>query len=827
MASSRQIEHLERKHKENPGGLTFAPLANAYRNSGQPERAIEILIEGLEHHPEHAPARIVLGRCHLDLEDDSAAEPAFAGVFDLDKENVVALKALADICERASRFEDAARWLGHLLEADRNNREAREQLERVSYTKEIATETAEGAEASLDVSSHEAAQEPQEIDHDEGAEPPMADEAAAASGVAFGGAEPFVFGTPWGEADLAAEETVGEEAPEELTIDKEVSEAAEPSIEQPYGSWEPPGIASEVTEGQSASGLDGPGGPSEDAAAAETSDWLPAEPVEDLVVEEDLVEKGLEATLDSEDEATLSPDAANEFQTPDTPEGLSLHARAENELQVERAGEGLELSASEENEFQQSSDAEALRPSVEEDAGEQVISLGGSETSPFQEAADPGSWFSPAPDEEAASVAPESGPDGTPEPLETAFGSEPDAPVEPPLEESEPLPSPWGPAGDVAPESTQEPLETAFDSEPDTAVEPTFEESEALPSPWGPAGEVERDGTPEVAETAFGSELDTPDKPLFEESEPLPSPWGPAGDVEEEIRAESDESPLAGSESTRQHEEVTEFDVTSDEESEIEVEPGSLLADEAAEDAELSEDDVYPEVLGSDQDQVPPVQVEPAAGAEPETAPAFVATETMAEVYLSQGHRLEALDVYRVLLQSTPGDARLSEKVSALEEELEGGVVAREDAAPEVDGFPGESGGRYAASATGGRTVKALFQDLLATKPVAETSLEAPPTQEAGDLVDTGQNVVGEPTRPAQDPLSLSAIFGEDTSPVPPALGRGSAKAEEEEGFSFDNFFGDEKDAASSERPSGGPPKGREAEDDLDQFQSWLQGLKG
>jgi hypothetical protein len=199
----------------------------------------------------------------------------------------------------------------------------------------------------------------------------------------------------------------------------------------------------------------------------------------------------------------------------------------------------------------------------------------------------------------------------------------------------------------------------------------------------------------------------------------------------------------------------------------------------------------------------------------------------MAEVYLSQGHRLEALDVYRVLLQSTPGDARLSEKVSALEQELEGGVVAREHAAPEVDGFPGESGGRYAASATGGRTVKALFQDLLATKPVAEISLEAPPAQEAGDLVDTGQNVVGEPTRPAQDPLSLSAIFGEDTSPVPPALGRGSAKAEGEEGFSFDNFFGDEKGAGSSKRPSGGPPKGREAEDDLDQFQSWLQGLKG
>ncbi len=155
MASSRQIEHLERKHKENPEGLTFAPLANAYRNSGQPERAIEVLMQGLEHHPDHAPARIVLGRCHLDLGDDVAAETAFAQVFDLDKENVVALKALADITERNSRFEDAARWLACLLDADRNNEEARQQLERVTAAKAVA-EASGGGKSSGEVLISEA-----------------------------------------------------------------------------------------------------------------------------------------------------------------------------------------------------------------------------------------------------------------------------------------------------------------------------------------------------------------------------------------------------------------------------------------------------------------------------------------------------------------------------------------------------------------------------------------------------------------------------------------------------------------------------------------------
>ena len=56
---------------------------------------------------------------------------AFLHVLELDTENVIALKALADITERGTRFGDAARWLEQLLTVDRSNDEAREQLERV------------------------------------------------------------------------------------------------------------------------------------------------------------------------------------------------------------------------------------------------------------------------------------------------------------------------------------------------------------------------------------------------------------------------------------------------------------------------------------------------------------------------------------------------------------------------------------------------------------------------------------------------------------------------------------------------------------------------
>ncbi|NNG15155.1 MAG: hypothetical protein HKM89_01655, partial [Gemmatimonadales bacterium] len=59
MAAPREIEKLESQYHDNPEGTAFAPLANAHRKLGDPERAIEILNTGLIHHPEYAPARIV------------------------------------------------------------------------------------------------------------------------------------------------------------------------------------------------------------------------------------------------------------------------------------------------------------------------------------------------------------------------------------------------------------------------------------------------------------------------------------------------------------------------------------------------------------------------------------------------------------------------------------------------------------------------------------------------------------------------------------------------------------------------------------------------
>lgn len=136
-----EIEKLERRYAENPQGLTFAPLAEVHRKNGEVQRALDLLGPGLALHPDYIPASIVLGRCHLDLGDVHAAEKAFLHVLALDGENVIALKALADISERLLKLEDAERWLRTLLSVDRSNDDAREQLQRV----EIARRQAEVA----------------------------------------------------------------------------------------------------------------------------------------------------------------------------------------------------------------------------------------------------------------------------------------------------------------------------------------------------------------------------------------------------------------------------------------------------------------------------------------------------------------------------------------------------------------------------------------------------------------------------------------------------------------------------------------------------------
>lgn len=138
MLVSTEIEKLERRWQENPRGLAFAPLAEAYRKGGEVSKALELLDTGLAQHPGYVPAHIVRGRCHLDAGERSLAELDFLCVVELDPENVIALQGLADLAEGEGRASDAILRLEALLVVDRNNEEAQVQLARLQEESVVA-----------------------------------------------------------------------------------------------------------------------------------------------------------------------------------------------------------------------------------------------------------------------------------------------------------------------------------------------------------------------------------------------------------------------------------------------------------------------------------------------------------------------------------------------------------------------------------------------------------------------------------------------------------------------------------------------------------------
>jgi tetratricopeptide (TPR) repeat protein len=94
-ALEEEIRRLEDLRTRNPQGHTFARLADLYRKSGLPAKGLEIVVEGLAHHPHYLNAHLIHGRILLDLGRRSEAAGAFRRVLDIDDENLVALQALA------------------------------------------------------------------------------------------------------------------------------------------------------------------------------------------------------------------------------------------------------------------------------------------------------------------------------------------------------------------------------------------------------------------------------------------------------------------------------------------------------------------------------------------------------------------------------------------------------------------------------------------------------------------------------------------------------------------------------------------------------------
>jgi len=233
-----------------------------------------------------------------------------------------------------------------------------------------------------------------------------------------------------------------------------------------------------------------------------------------------------------------------------------------------------------------------------------------------------------------------------------------------------------------------------------------------------------------------------------------------------------------------------------------------------------------------------------------------VLTETMAELYLKQGHQHDALRVYQALLAQRPSDARLRRKV----EQLSGGGQTRQGSGVSAQAFlKGIWSGR-APVPTPAPAPPPIPRPPAPPEPPPVPAVEQSTLEAAFDSVDAGGGGTppGEPSHPAQDHISLDSVFGDDSARRPGAggagVGGGAAPAAQsasggggggEGGFSFDEFFSGAMPGAAPAQPaaaesapaepSGARTPGRssgrvqrppEDEAEADQFQQWLKKLK-
>ena len=107
--------------------------------------------------------------------------------------------------------------------------------------------------------------------------------------------------------------------------------------------------------------------------------------------------------------------------------------------------------------------------------------------------------------------------------------------------------------------------------------------------------------------------------------------------------------------------------------------------------------------------------------------------------------------MYQALQALRPDDRRLQAKVAALS-----------------GGGPGNSG-RSSGPASSGQTVQAFLKGILASKPgtaaVRDSGAASPPAPAFAAA--PAADPPGEPTRAAEDDLSLDQVFGDDASSAP------------------------------------------------------------
>jgi tetratricopeptide (TPR) repeat protein len=112
----------------DPEGKAFAPLAEAYRQLGDLDQALELLEDGLGRHADFAPGHVVAGWVRRARGETELAEEAFSSALALDDENTEALRGLAEVAVERGERPRAADFWRRVAELDPADTDARDRL---------------------------------------------------------------------------------------------------------------------------------------------------------------------------------------------------------------------------------------------------------------------------------------------------------------------------------------------------------------------------------------------------------------------------------------------------------------------------------------------------------------------------------------------------------------------------------------------------------------------------------------------------------------------------------------------------------------------------
>jgi tetratricopeptide (TPR) repeat protein len=858
-----RLEELRAKFQENPRRY-FAPYANELRKAGDPAQAIAVCRTHLAGQPGHVSGHIVLGQALYEAGETGEARDTFTAALELDPENLIALRSLGEIAQINGEFDSARQWYQRLLDADPRNNEVAQLLRDIPTAPvvkpiEMASAAAEPADEPTPFTIREeiaAAEAP--------AEPvpaaPSFHTSFTGPGRAYKTAEDLreeAEALAKKEAETKEDTGTADESEDAFVDLQPTAHDQADSAPVARSQWEPPvesesGMV-ELTEETS-----------DEPAVAESPSSAPDETF-DLVVSDYASESKYEreegeappTAFDSEGEVVpeqLVSEVGFESQATESYPAPAEPVEASLEIE-DFAGDALNpessayAAADEAEESPRAMFAErGFDSAAEEDAG--WMTTPSAALSDLEAA--PEDWFD-VQKQEAETSAEASGDDArraeadieSPTPEASAdqttdswFDEVPGATsIEATEVASDELWLPPVLPPFTSPDATAQPDD---ESSPQPAEEPAWSASldeELLVG--APSDSLESSHSSE-AQAPASAELDEPEESAWaavqheEQSETAPD------EFEQAVAAET--SMDVHAESTGLEVEATSGDVS--EEFAGSAEASNQTGWSSSESIAEAEAQTFEE---HDSVEVPPVfaaassspEMSPPAGdaightpedAIPAPTPAPFITETLAELYLQQGFRDEALSIYRQLLDRSPDDESLKSRISSIEERATSApapVNAEIRAASQsVRTFFSRLAKRPAVSMQASTSPSAIGQQEPEVPfSVAASALanlfSASKTQQsdegaAATLAGAFNDPAGRPSRAAERELSLDHLFRD----VPPG---GTAAG----GVTLDEFYSNPGAATGSSTEPGsesGPedPGGT----DIRQFTAWLEGLR-